>query len=224
MNARANNSIIFDLDGTLIDSLPGIEFSMREAFATLDLPMRRTDIRELIGPPIRTILARVGAIDDAQNLDKLESAFRTSYDSLGWCQTACFPGVEAALRMMRAREWRLFIVTNKPEKIALQILEHLRILHYFESVLTRDSHPGAVFGKHDMVRALMETDCIEPESCILAGDTMEDARAAAKAGIEFAHMTYGYGRIDEDASVPVAHRLGSFEELLPLLTKELVHD
>lgn len=224
MSARANNSIIFDLDGTLIDSLPGIEFSIREAFATLNLPMHRDDLRELIGPPIRTILAKVGAIDDAQTLNKLESAFRTSYDSLGWCQTACFPGVETALRVMRARDWRLFIVTNKPETITLRILQQLRILHYFESVLTRDSHPGAVFGKHDMVRALMETDCIEPESCIMAGDTMEDARAAAKARIEFAHMTYGYGRIDEHAPVPIAHRLGRFEELLPLLTKELVHD
>jgi len=224
MSMRPNNSIIFDLDGTLIDSLPGIEFSVREAFATLNLPIRIDDLRDLIGPPIRNILATVGDLSDEPTLSALENAFRASYDSAGWRKTVCFPGVETALREMRARDWRLIIVTNKPETIALRILEHLRILHYFESVLTRDSHTGEFFSKDAMVRSLMETYCIEPENCILAGDTMEDAKAAAKSRIEFTYMTYGYGCLDDPTHLPVAHRVGSFEELLPLLTKELVHD
>ena len=224
MSLRTNDSIIFDLDGTLIDSLPGIECSVREAFATLNLPIRIDDLRDLIGPPIRNILATVGDLSDEPTLSALENAFRASYDSAGWRKTVCFPGVETALREMRARDWRLIIVTNKPETIALRILEHLRILHYFESVLTRDSHTGEFFSKDAMVRSLMETYCIEPENCFMAGDTMEDAQAAAKAGIDFAYMTYGYGRIEEFARVPVAYRLGSFEKLLPLSKKELVHD
>jgi phosphoglycolate phosphatase len=75
---------LFDLDGTLVDSLPGIAFSVDAAIAESGLPVRRTDLRPLIGPPIREIFRQLLPQADALHLSSLEAAFRTSYDTGGW--------------------------------------------------------------------------------------------------------------------------------------------
>jgi phosphoglycolate phosphatase len=83
---------IFDLDGTLIDSLPGIAWSVGEALALCGLRPLTADLKPLIGPPIRSILAAVTGLGDAPSLDRLERAFRASYDAEGWRKTTCYRG------------------------------------------------------------------------------------------------------------------------------------
>src|ERR1700733_5364416 len=92
--------ILFDLDGTLVDSLPGIEFSVREAFSSCKLPLPKESLREMIGPPIRTILSQAGNVVGESGLDILERAFRASYDSDGWRKTVCFPDADRVVRLM----------------------------------------------------------------------------------------------------------------------------
>ena len=109
---------IFDLDGTLIDSLPGIEFSLKAAFDACGIRGTTHDLRSLIGPPIRTILARAGNVTDERKLVDLEKAFRKSYDEEGWKMTACYPEVPPVLLAMQNEGIRLFVVTNKPLHIS----------------------------------------------------------------------------------------------------------
>jgi phosphoglycolate phosphatase len=215
-------SILFDLDGTLVDSLPGIEFSVREAFNTCKLPLPKESLREMIGPHIRTILSRAGKIAEEGSLDRLEHAFRASYDSVGWRKTVCFPDAHRILQMMHERGHRLFVVSNKPRHISLQILERERILKYFEAVVTRDSRSPHYRGKDEMIEALLAERLIIGEKCLIVGDTTEDANAAASAGIKFIWMTHGYGSVIQMSSLPVEHTLESFAQLLPLITKEPV--
>ena len=126
MITRWPDSIVFDLDGTILHSLPGIEYSIREAFAVTQRPFRDGELRELIGPPISTILAMVGNIEkDECTLDLLEDAFRTSYDNGGWRKTELFPDTKVALEALRREGYRLFVVTNKPKKISVRIMEYL---------------------------------------------------------------------------------------------------
>jgi phosphoglycolate phosphatase len=224
MIASLPRCVLFDLDGTLLDSLPGIEYSVREAFASCQLPPPRVSLRSLIGPPIRTILSRVGNVTDAGMLAALEQAFRSSYDTAGWRMAACYPGAKQVLRLMREREHRLFVVSNKPRQIALQILEAEEIVNLFEVVMTRDSRLPHYSGKVEMIGNLVSERLLSPENCLLTGDTMEDAEAAATAGIRFAFMTHGYGEIAENASVSVDFRFDHFLQFLPLMAKELVHD
>src|SRR5437870_1611955 len=91
-------AIFFDLDGTLLDSLPGIAFSIEKAFEACSLSMRPIDLREAIGPPIRKILSLDALSESESDLDLLERAFRVSYDSDGWQKTLLFPGSNAMLR------------------------------------------------------------------------------------------------------------------------------
>ncbi len=116
-------AFFFDLDGTLLDSLPGIAFSIKEAFTVCGLPMQPIDLGEIIGPPIRTILALAATQATDSDLDLLERAFRNSYDSDGWRKTLPFPGSNVMLREAHSLGIQLFVVSNKPRHISVKILE-----------------------------------------------------------------------------------------------------
>src|SRR5258708_7666093 len=132
-------ALFFDLDGTLLDSLPGIAFSIEQAFAACGLPMQALDLGEAIGPPIRTILALASTHATDSDLNLLERAFRSSYDSVGWQKTLLFPGSSPMLHEACILGIRLFVVSNKPRHIAVKILEREGAFSLFTAILTRDS-------------------------------------------------------------------------------------
>jgi phosphoglycolate phosphatase len=218
------NCILFDLDGTLLDSLPGIEYSVRAAFVSCNLPPPQKSLRELIGPPIRTILSQALDVVDPHVLDALEQAFRHNYDSKGWRKTVCFPAVNQVLEIMHERGYRLFVISNKPRHISLQILEAQGILDLFEMIVTRDSRSPAYSGKEEMIRTLLNESGIASEDCLYTADTTSDAEAASAIGIRFAYMAYGYGEVPEGTPVSVECRFDNFQQFLPLMAKELIHD
>lgn len=212
------DTVLFDLDGTLLDSLPGIQYSIVEAFRTCGLPMADVELRLLIGPPIRTILSRliVGVSAEAkeQHLACLERAFRASYDSDGWQQTYHYAGTVAMLKQMKEQSLRLFVVSNKPRHISLKILERERTLEYFDQIVTRDSRVPQYAGKYEMISYLLTEQVIQPADCLMVGDTIEDAEAAAAARVRFCLITHGYGDVPTNSNVPVALRLNSFRKLM----------
>ena len=224
MTGQLPACILFDLDGTLVDSLPGIEFSVREAFRACQLPMPEGGLRELIGPPIRTILSQAGNVAEESSLDALESAFRASYDSEGWQMAVCFSGANDVLRTMHERGHRLFVVSNKPRHISVQILSRERLFDYFEAIVTRDSRSPHYQGKTEMIRDLLAERGIARENCLMVGDTIEDANTAASSRIRFAWMTHGYGATVQMTAIPVAYKLDSLAQFLPLMREELVRD
>lgn len=224
MNAVWFDAIIFDLDGTILDSLPGIEYSVRAAFAACRLPISTVDLRELIGPPIWKILSVAGNVGDERTLALLERAFRASYDKEGWRKTTLFTNAEMVLNQLRQSGHRLFVVTNKPKQISKKILTKLAIDCFFESMLTRDSRVPAYAGKEGILRALSVKHGLDVSKALLVGDTLEDAEAAASVGMPFAFAAHGYGKIDRDASVKAVFEFDHLDELLPFVAKELVHD
>ena len=223
MNGPLPSYILFDLDGTLLDSLPGIVFSVREACRMVGLPEPKINLRSLLGPPIRIILSQAVGTDDPALIDRLEQAFRTSYDTEGWRKTSCFDGVQDTLVMMKAGGHRLFVVSNKPRHISLKILEREGLLPLFEGIYTRDSRTPACT-KQKMLREFLCEYGASSADCLMVGDTMEDATAAAAAGIGFIYMTHGYGELAQTPSIPIAYKLDSFSQFLQLMTQEPVRD
>lgn len=216
MKSRFPEHVLFDLDGTLLDSLPGIEYSVRAAFAACHLPLLHEEIRQMIGPPIRTILARAAGPVEEGMLDALERAFRVVYDGEGWQKTVCFPEAWRVLRALSDQGIGLFVISNKPRAVSLRILEKERLLGFFDSIVTKDSGTPPYTNKEEMIQALLNRHEIAAARCLMVGDTMEDAYAAAKAGIRFAFMTHGYGTFAESQFEHAVWQLDSLSQLLAL--------
>jgi phosphoglycolate phosphatase len=214
-------TLLFDLDGTLLDSLPGIRHSAEAAFKACGLKMGEVELRRLIGPPIRTILARMAAKQpDQQDLDELVQAFRWSYDTEGWRMTPHYPGAVELLRAMQAYGRRLFVVSNKPRHIAVRILEAEGTVGFFKEIVTRDSREPAYSGKQEMLDYLLRKWELRPGECLMIGDTTEDALAASAVGIKSCLMTHGYGDVPVGSAIPVAFRIDHFSQLMRVLEQE----
>src|SRR5947208_145309 len=115
--------VFFDLDGTLADSLPGLEASIQEALASGGRRLRTVDLRSFIGPGIRTILKNLENDLSESELDSMERCFRASYDTNGVRNTNLFEGVKTTLQRLRAEGAELFLVTNKPQVATTNLLE-----------------------------------------------------------------------------------------------------
>lgn len=220
-NCVLPRNLLFDLDGTLLDSLPGIQYSAEAAFRACGLEMGRASLRSLIGPPIRTILERMAAHPvSSDELDGLEQSFRWSYDTEGWRKTPHYEGAVESLKGLKESGRRLFVVSNKPRHISVRILESETTLEIFDEVMTRDSRVPPYKDKHEMLSKLMQKWELDPGECLMVGDTMEDAAAASKSGMPFCLMTHGYGDVPLESSIPVAFRLGHFSELVSRAAQE----
>ena len=209
--------ILFDLDGTLVDSLPGIAYSVDYAFNATGYARAALDLKALLGPPIRSILKQLAVGAGESDLDALVRAFRASYDSEGWQRTAHFEGALEALEAFRGAGKQMFIVTNKPLDATTRILRRLGTHAFFREVATPDSRSPAYVSKSAILGDLVERYLIHASNSLLVGDTLEDVRAAAEVGMRAAIMTHGYGGPEASGW----KRFDSFRDLVAVCLSEV---
>tara|TARA_B000000565_G_C23691513_1_gene342130 strand:+ start:208 stop:834 length:627 start_codon:yes stop_codon:yes gene_type:complete len=184
--------LIFDLDGTLVNSKEGIVYSFKHAFEKVFGYLPNFSIDELIGPPLNDILKQF--INPTPIEEKaFLSCFKKHYDSSGFTKTYLFNGVIDKLDSLRIKN-RLFIATNKREKPTLKILEILNLIDYFELVICSDSN-GINRKKYQMINNIINFSKLERNNYYLIGDTVHDLKAANKSKIKFIFASYGYGKI-----------------------------
>lgn len=204
-------NVIFDLDGTLVDSLPGIEQSARAAIALVlpDAPM--PDLRAVIGPPIATMFARLWPELAPETMERLVAEFRAHYVATGCLASTPFPGVPETLLELHSEGRTLFVLTNKPAAPTRKILGHLGLERFFNASLSPDSVTLPFGSKPEGARLLMRAFGLEPEVTALVGDGADDSASAAACGFLFIAAGYGYGN-------PAAEvRIEKFSEIGPLL-------
>jgi phosphoglycolate phosphatase len=184
--------VLCDFDGTLVDSSDGIISSLRQCIERAGLPVRVEPSRDLIGPPLRSMIATVMGADHT-GLADIETAYRCEYDEVGYLSTRPFPGIPEALLALIQNDVLLHIVTNKRLVPVRQILDMLNWNCYFASVCSLDSTFGAA-SKSDVVRSLLQALDASPNRVLMVGDSLDDRIAAEANGISFAWVTWGYGR------------------------------
>ena len=216
MNPRGEpiGACVFDLDGTLADSLPGIELAVNRAWDAV-MPGPRPDLRDLIGPPLREMFRRAcgGEVASAV-IDQLEREFRTAYDNEGWRRTRTYPAVRETLEALAGAGCELFVLTNKPWTPSLRILEHLGLKGLLKDIVTPDCREPGFDTKEAAARWMCGHWRLAARATWLVGDSAEDGRAAQACGFRFAAVTYGYGRAAEGVGFPVDRVLHSLGELL----------
>jgi len=183
--------IIFDLDGTLLDSSDGILFSLKHV-TSIYAPEYLSFIKTArIGPPIVKLLGDF--IKNKNVIALLSKEFRLHYDEIGMLKTKLFPGVYNGLKDLSSSK-RLYISTNKPKKVSLTILDNLGIRSFFSSVYA--TNIGKYKEKKDIVEEIIFKNVGSRGT--VAGDSLDDYKSALSNGLDFVYCSYGYGKIDDD--------------------------
>ena len=184
--------IIFDLDGTLIDSAPSILESFVDAFSVLGIEPCKAITSDVVGPPLMPTLASLAGRDDAKLLQNLATKFKAHYDSEGYKKATVYPGMQALLEQLKQTEVTLYIATNKRDLPTKKIMQYLDWAHYFKGVFALDSYSPPLASKPLMVAQIMTDYQIDPAQAIYIGDRYEDGLAADYNQIPFAMVTWGY--------------------------------
>jgi phosphoglycolate phosphatase len=192
MNAEFDK-VIFDLDGTLLDSAPSILASLRAALATVGLRPRVPLDAGIVGPPLLQILKTLAGDQPVQIMQHLVGEFKRHYDNTGYRDTAVFSGVENLLGELKRDGRSLYIATNKRQVPTRRIVSHLGWGHYFEGIYSLDELVYESACKGELVRHVIQTESLERNQTVYVGDLEADAAAAQFAGVAFIQAGWGYG-------------------------------
>ncbi|WP_298396373.1 HAD hydrolase-like protein [uncultured Azonexus sp.] len=190
--------IVFDLDGTLIDSAPAILASFRAAFAQTGIAPAVAIDASVIGPPLTETLQLLSGSDDPALIGRLAEAFKASYDGAGYRETAAYAGVGELLAELAGAGLTLSIATNKRIHPTRLILDHLGWRGHFTHVYALDLISPRLPNKAAMIARLLADQGIAKEQAIYIGDRSEDGESADANGLPFIAVTWGYGSLNAD--------------------------
>jgi phosphoglycolate phosphatase len=213
--SRAPDAILFDLDGTLVDSEPGIVASCRAALRALGHRGDGLAVSDLIGPPLEEVMATVLARLGDDRVDAAVAAYRAHYGAEGLMATTAYPGVAAALERLASRGIPLFVATSKRTVFAERILANLGLVGRFAAV--HGSEPGgAVDVKAELIADLMSRRGLRAERCLMVGDRRQDVAGARANGMAAVGVLWGYGDRAELAEAGAQRILAEPAELVAL--------
>lgn len=185
--------IVFDFDGTLIDSAPGILESFSVALREAGIAPQVSLDTNLIGPPLAETLMRISGSSDAALIQSLSEKFKHHYDSTGVATTHAYPGVDAMLEQLMASSAVLHISTNKRLSVTQSILEKLGWNSRFDSVYALDMVEPRLPGKAQLLAKQIIEQHLDPAATIYVGDKREDGHAAEANALTFYYASWGYG-------------------------------
>jgi phosphoglycolate phosphatase len=184
-------AVVFDLDGTLIDSEPDIRATLNRVLAAEGLaPLPREAVAKMIGDGAKVLLERGFAARGRAFEPRYLEAFLADYEVNSTVETVPFPGIPAALEALRAAGHRLGVCTNKPENATRGILAGLDIEKYFSAVTGGDSTP---FRKPNPAHLAATLAALGATEAVMVGDHENDIKAAAGLEIPSIFVTWGYG-------------------------------
>lgn len=206
--------LIFDLDGTLVDSAPAILAGFSAVLDQANLVPALPLGPHLIGPPLLATLARITGSNDPDLLQSLALAFKAYYDTEGILLTTPYPDIDAALHQLEQQNLRLHLATNKRWLPTQRILERLEWSSLFSSAYAQDKRQPPYASKTEMLSHLLTTENIDPATAAYVGDTPEDGQAADANGLAFIAVDWGYGNFDDWENNRLRIKISSQSDLL----------
>ena len=213
-------AVLFDLDGTLIDSAPDLHgAAARMLVAEGAEPLPFETIRSFIGNGVPKLVERIIGASGLAMADhaRLVAAFMAEYDAHATDLTRPYPGVADTLARLQAMGWGLGVVTNKPEAAARAILAALDLARFFPVVVGGDTFPEKKPDPTGLIHAARRLGASAP---VFVGDSEIDAETAERADMPFALFTEGYRKLPV---FQIPHQIGfSHFDRLPALLEPVV--
>ena len=210
------DAIIFDLDGTLTESEPGITKSVQYALTKLGYPEQPLSVlKKFIGPPLFESFSNVIGMDDDTARLGID-LYRERFSTIGWQENSVYKGIYHLLRSLRANGAYIGIATSKPTLFCEKILRHFGLFHFFDKVVAANpntEHSDKPYLVKEALPANYRRAC-------MVGDRKYDIEGALANHIEGVGVLYGYGDQQELLAAGAAHIAPTVSDLAALLLGE----
>ncbi|AJQ96454.1 putative phosphatase [Gynuella sunshinyii YC6258] len=215
------NTVLFDLDGTLVDSSIGFILAMNKTLADYDqCPMDDDSIRELISAGARTIIQRAWAEEiSREQIEQIRDDYIREYQQYPERGASVYPGLPEWLNRARQHGIKLGVVTNKPECLAKPIIESLELSQYLDVLICPD-HVKTVKPDPEGILLAINQLKSDPAQTLYCGDHSKDIAAAAAAGVRSLACGYGFYPREEDFhDWPADYHADNSEHAVNILTQ-----
>jgi len=210
-------NVIFDLDGTLLDTSGGVIESVKYTMAKMNFKaLSDQEVRYFIGPPLKTAFVSLCGCSENEALTAV-NVFRKYYQDGAVFNAKLYSGIEDLCRCLCDIGIRIGVATNKPERFATLLIEKFELKQYIYSVCGADE--SGKLSKTDLIKLCMEQMGGDLLDTILVGDTENDAIGAKEVGVKFVAVTYGFGyrSVDDTSTYPCIGTIDSPKDLLKII-------
>src|SRR5215469_5407675 len=212
--------LIFDLDGTLIDTVPDLANALNEVLREHGhAPFARREVQGMVGDGIPALVTRGFAARGADAAEATEALprFLALYEANAANLSRPYPGVRETLMALRLQGYRTAVCTNKAERATIAVLRGLDLFELFDGIAGGDNFPVRKPDPGHLLGLIAELGA-RPERAAMIGDNENDAAAAHAAGLPLILMRYGYAHVDP-ATLKAAELLDRFADLPSALRK-----
>jgi phosphoglycolate phosphatase len=190
-------AIFFDLDGTLVDSVPDLTAAVDSMMRSLGLPPRGEDkVRQWVGNGAENLIRRALADDmagdaQAEQVNAARPLFESAYEANLFVHSRLYAGVLEGLTALRVAGWRMACITNKPGRFAEPLVEKIGLGGFFEVVLGGESAPNKKPAPDALLMTAQQMQ-VQIDRVLMVGDSQNDVGAARNAGCPVVAVPYGY--------------------------------
>ena len=209
--------ILFDLDGTLTDSAPGILNSVRHACQKLALPEPSPEtLHRFLGPPLLDSFRDLIGLNAAES-QRAVDAFREYFPTKGLFENEVYPGIAELLHDLKAAGKTVVLATSKPEEYARRIMRHFDLEQYCDAICGATLDETRTDKAEVIAYALQTAGIADKSTVIMVGDREHDVNGAKKNGLPCIGALYGYGTRQELAEAGAAAIADTVQDLHTLL-------
>lgn len=205
-------TILFDLDGTLIDPKLGITSAVQYALARFGINEDREALTPFIGPPLHDSFKNYYNFSEKKTLEAIQY-FREYYLPKGMYESTVYRGIPELLTKLKKAKKKLYVVTTKPTFIAEKVVQYHNLFEYFDVIIGSQSTQMDADKTTLVAYALKREPTEKKESFVMIGDREHDIIGAQANGVDSIGVTFGYGSHEEIKNAKPAYIVNTIKEL-----------